>query len=65
MAKMARILPMLVIIAVSCICAAGIRADEPKKSPPTKDQIAQWIRDLGDNESGRKSRKAQQASEKN
>jgi tetratricopeptide (TPR) repeat protein len=36
--------------AMLCIwCAAG-NGEEPKKSPPTKEQIAKWIRELGDND---------------
>src|SRR5947207_8221677 len=50
MAKLARILPALVLIGLFCKCVAGAQADEPKKTSPTKEQVAQWIRDLGDND---------------
>jgi predicted Zn-dependent protease len=36
--------------AIACAFCFVAHSEEPKKSPPTKEQIAQWIRDLGDND---------------
>jgi tetratricopeptide (TPR) repeat protein len=37
-----------VAIGLSCFLRVSAVGDEPKKAPPTKEQIAQWIRDLED-----------------
>lgn len=34
------------LLFATCMCSLAA-ADEPKKVPPTKEQLAQWVRDLG------------------
>ncbi len=38
-----------ILLLAPCLCSRAV-ADEAKQVPPTKEQVAQWIRDLGDDD---------------